>query len=326
MEYIIFYDENYLSETKKEIGDFVVLSDGIGRICDADFSDKNYIMDKYVKFDDNFASRLKYSIFVRHYYRLDSVLNSFEQLKICDLKIDKSKVCALHAVYGAGVENKTSEILKKLENEGYNCDIKNPKIVISTTFLDKIYIGVSNREELPTNYKQGMPHYAKRNEISRAEFKLQEAIEYYKLNTEKVHIALDLGASPGGWTHLLAENGIKVAAVDPAELDPRVSNNKNVKHYKELSQNFLTHYDGKFDMVVNDMKMFGDKSAHIVCNCEKIINDGATLIMTIKLAETKIWEQITAALDVLKEKFKIVGVKKLFHNRQEVTVIAEFKQ
>ncbi len=325
MEYIIFYDENYLNEAKKEIGDFVVLSDGIGRICDDDFCGKNYIMDKYVNVDESLASRLKHSIFVRHYYRLDTELNSFEQLKINDLKIDKTKVCALHAVYGADVENKTSEVLKMLENEGYKCDIKKPEIVISATFLDKIYIGVSSREELPTNYKQGMPHYAKRNEISRAEFKLQEAIEYYKLNTAKVRTALDLGASPGGWTHLLAGKGIKVAAVDPAELDPRVSKNKNVKHYKELSQNFLTHYNGKFDMVVNDMKMFGDKSAHIVCNCEKIINDGATLVMTIKLAETKIWEQITAALDVLKEKFTIIGVKKLFHNRQEVTVVAEFR-
>jgi len=325
MEYIIFYDENYINETKKEIGDFVALSDGIGRICDADFSDKNYIMSKYVKVDENLASRLKHSIFVRHYYKIDKVLSTFDQLKISDLKIDKTKVCALHAVYGVGVENKTFDILKMLENEGYSCDIKAPEIVISATFLDKIYIGVSPRAELPTNYKQGMPHYAKRNEISRAEFKLQEATEYYNLNTAKVHTALDLGASPGGWTHLLAKKGIKVIAVDPAELDPRVSKNKNVIHYKELSQNFLTHYNEKFDMVVNDMKMFGDKSAHIVCNCEKIINTGATLVMTIKLAETKIWEQITATLDILKEKFNIIGVKKLFHNRQEVTVVAEFR-
>lgn len=325
MEYIIFYDENYLNETKKEIGNFVVLADGIGRISDDDFCDNNYIMDKYIKYDENLFNRLKYSIFVRHYYRLSRVLNGFEELQMRDLGIDKTKVCALHAVYGAGVENKTEDILQMLKTEGYVCDIKNPEIVISALFLDKIYIGVSNREELPTNYKQGMPHYAKRNEISRAEFKLQEAIEYYKINVTKVCTALDLGASPGGWTHLLAEKGVKVVAVDPAELDARVSKNKNVKHFKELSQNFLTHYDGKFDMVVNDMKMFGDKSAHIVCNCAGIINAGATLVMTIKLAETKILGQIIATLDVLKERFKIVGVKKLFHNRQEVTVVAEFK-
>ncbi len=325
MEYIIFYDENFLNETKKEIGDFTRLVDGIGYISSENFCNKNYIMDKYISFEESLENRLKYSIFVRHFYKVERILNNFEELEIDDLSIDKTKICALHAVYGVGVENKTHDILKMLENLGYACDIKNPEIVISATFLDKIYIGISLREDLPTNYKQGMPHYAKRDEISRAEFKLQEAIEYFNLNLSKFGTALDLGASPGGWTHLLANNGLGVVAVDPAELDARVVKNKNVKHYKELSQNFLTHYDGKFDMVVNDMKMFGDKSAHIVCNCEKIINTGATLVMTIKLAETKIWEQIVAVLDILKEKFNIIGVKKLFHNRQEVTVIAEFK-
>ena len=325
MEYIIFYDENYLDETKKEIGNFAVLADGIGLISETNFSNKNYIMDNYISFEDSLYNRLKYSIFVRHFYKVEKIANSIQEVNIDDLNVTKSNVCALHIVYGKKVENETQNVLVKLKDKGIVCDIKKPDVIISMTVVDKVYVGVTPREELSTNYRRGMPHYAMKGEISRAEFKLQEAIEYYNLDLSNVHNVLDLGASPGGWTHLLAEKGIKVAAVDPADLDARVYKNKNVKHYKELSQKFLTHYDGKFDLVVNDMKMFGDKSAHIVCNCAKNFESGTILVMTIKLAETKIWEQIIAALDILKENFQIIGVKKLFHNRQEVTVVAKFR-
>jgi 23S rRNA (cytidine2498-2'-O)-methyltransferase len=42
-------------------------------------------------------------------------------------------------------------------------------------------------------------------------------------------VCLDLGASPGGWTWLLAQCGARVIAVDKAPLDPRVLGLANVE-------------------------------------------------------------------------------------------------
>lgn len=326
MEYVIFYDANYISEVQKEVGRFVVLGEGIGLINDELFCGKYYIMDKYINFADNLYNRLKFSIFVRHFYEVKFILNDVSELFAIDFDIPKDNEIALHAVYTNEAENCTRMVLDWFSKKGYTNNIKNPDFVISITFADKLYVGCSARAELPTNYKQGMPHFAKRDEVSRAEFKLQEAIEFFNISMAGVKTALDLGASPGGWTHLLANNGVAVVAVDPANLDERVNRMKNVKHFKETSQIFVAHYNDKFDMVVNDMKMFGDKSAHIVCNCSKNFNTCAVLVMTIKLAEQMLWEQIASALDILKEHFEILGVKKLFHNRQEVTVVGKFKK
>lgn len=324
MSYVIFFDEKFLAEVRGEVGDFENLGDGVGLVAENGGRGKNYVMDKYIAFDDDVFNRLKHAIFVRHFYHVDCVLDNIDELDIEKLGIPKDKKVALHLLYSAGMPSCTQAILGKLEQCGYKNDIKNPDFVISITFAGKIYVGCCKRAALPTNYKAGMPHFAKRDEISRAEYKLQEVVERYNIDVRNIECALDLGASPGGWTHMLARNAKSVVAVDPAELDDRVSGLKNVLHYKEPSQSFLTHYDGMFDMVVNDMKMIGDKSAYIVCNCTKNIKAGAVLVMTIKLAEENIWEQIVAALEMLKPHFQIVGVKKLFHNRQEVTVVAKF--
>lgn len=44
--------------------------------------------------------------------------------------------------------------------------------------------------------------------------------------------ALDIGASPGGWTAFLAEKFDKVIAVDPGALDETVLARPNVTHIK----------------------------------------------------------------------------------------------
>jgi 23S rRNA (cytidine2498-2'-O)-methyltransferase len=58
---------------------------------------------------------------------------------------------------------------------------------------------------------------------NRAYLKLWEAFVVLGRFPEPGDTAVDLGASPGGWTWLLAELGCRVAAVDKAPLDPTVA-------------------------------------------------------------------------------------------------------
>ncbi len=48
------------------------------------------------------------------------------------------------------------------------------------------------------------------------------------------HVAVDVGAAPGGWTRLLARACAPVYAIDPANLDPDVVALPNVVHIKGL--------------------------------------------------------------------------------------------
>ena len=57
---------------------------------------------------------------------------------------------------------------------------------------------------------------------SRAYLKLWEALVRLDRWPAAGDVCLDLGASPGGWTWLLAQLGAQVIAVDKAPLDPRV--------------------------------------------------------------------------------------------------------
>lgn len=271
---------------------------------------------------------LENSIFVRFYHKIDLVSDEvdFEQLQLLLKKINQTTI-SIRVVYGLDTAFKgiTQDIASYFEKQGYIIDVKNPQVVISIFAGDKLYCSVDLLSNLSSNYRAGAPHYSKVEEISRAEFKLKEAIEKFKINLTNVKSCIDLGASPGGWTHLLAKMGKSVVAVDPAELDSRIYKLSNVKHIKMLSQDYLKGNNEKFDMIVNDMKMFGDKSAHIVCNCVNNLNTNAILVMTIKLAEVDLYSQIIKAVKILNQSFNIISIKKLFHTRQEVIVYAKLK-
>ncbi len=58
---------------------------------------------------------------------------------------------------------------------------------------------------------------------SRAYLKLWEALTQLGLYPRPSEMCLDLGASPGGWTWVLACLGASVLAVDKAPLDPRIA-------------------------------------------------------------------------------------------------------
>ena len=64
---------------------------------------------------------------------------------------------------------------------------------------------------------------------SRAYLKLWEALVRLDRWPKAGDVCLDLGASPGGWTWLLAQSGARVMAVDKAPLDPRVTGLANVE-------------------------------------------------------------------------------------------------
>ena len=159
------------------------------------------------------------------------------------------------------------------------------------------------------------------NQISRAEHKLLEAFDYFKINTKKYKTALDLGAAPGGWSKILLEKNLKVVAVDPAILDSRLLKNKNLSHFKSTSQEFFKRNKEHYDIIVNDMKMSPEDSLNIMYEARKYLNKNGIMITTLKLNSENLLEQASKCVDSVKRKFNFIGVHQLFNNRSECTIV-----
>ena len=72
-------------------------------------------------------------------------------------------------------------------------------------------------------------------------------------------------------------------------------------------------------LIVNDMSVDPSKSAALMCLMAHALKRDAVAVMTIKLPTLKAHKHINEASVVLKHAFKIIDIRHLFHNRQEVT-------
>jgi len=152
--------------------------------------------------------------------------------------------------------------------------------------------------------------------ICRSEFKLLEAINRFKIKLPSEGLALDLGASPGGWSNVLKNLGFDVTAVDPASLDSRVV---GIKHFKGRAENFRS--EEKFDILVNDMNLNPVDSARIVLSQVDNLKKHAYVILTIKFTRKNYERMISDVKEVLKKDFDVLSTKNLFHNHEEVTML-----
>jgi hypothetical protein len=73
--------------------------------------------------------------------------------------------------------------------------------------------------------------------------------------------------------------------------------------------------------VVNDMNLEPDESAALMCEAARYLAPGAPAIMTIKVTVRSPLRLVRGTLAVLQHAYEARGVRSLFHNRQEVTVI-----
>ncbi len=158
--------------------------------------------------------------------------------------------------------------------------------------------------------------------VSRSALKLLEAIGLFSVPLATHGNALDLGAAPGGWSQVLAGYGMRVTAVDPGELDPRVRRQRDVHAVTCTAQAFIGATSERFDVVVNDMRLDARESARLLVAARPLLLSSAIALITLKLPEHSPSIVLKHALAILREGFAILGVRCLYYNRNEVTVFA----
>lgn len=183
-----------------------------------------------------------------------------------------------------------------------------------------LYMGCSIPRDNLSDWPGGAVRFRKdEGLISRAAFKLLEAERAFEFPLDQFSNALDLGAAPGGWTSVLLERGLKVTAVDTAEMDPSLERHPRLRHMRKNTAD-ITFPPGSFDLLVCDMSWDPHRTCRLVSNLAPSLTAGGSGIITLKLMYRKPFQSIQDLVEDYSELFDIRKVKQLFHNREEVTM------
>ena len=113
--------------------------------------------------------------------------------------------------------------------------------------------------------------------------------------------------------------------MDPADLDARVASDRNVHHVRTTAGAFLSATSQHFDLIVNDMRMTPTRSCGVMLNAARCLNPGALAILTLKISPQQPLRAVREALELLRRSYEIRFARQLYHNRNEVTVVARIQ-
>ncbi len=184
----------------------------------------------------------------------------------------------------------------------------------------KLFMGCSRPRDNLSDWPGGAVRFRKDESlVSRAAFKLLEAERAFGLPLDRFSNALDLGAAPGGWTSVLLDRGLKVTAVDPAEMDESLATHPNLRHIRRNAAD-VSFSPGTFDLFVCDMSWDPYHTCRIVSELASSVTAGGSGIITLKLMHRKPLQTIDDLTEEYGRHFDVRQVKQLFHNREEVTI------
>lgn len=159
----------------------------------------------------------------------------------------------------------------------------------------------------------------KENPPNRAYLKLWEALTLLNRYPQKGDLALDLGASPGGWTYVMQSFGAQVTAVDKAPLSPKIASLPGVQCLQqsafalEPEQSEVT-----YNWVLSDVACYPERAYNLIMKWIES-KKAKQLIFTIKL-------QGKTDLKIIQELQKIPNshISNLFYNKHEATFFYPF--
>lgn len=169
--------------------------------------------------------------------------------------------------------------------------------------------------------------------VSRAFYKLREVASRMDLKLDVAH-AIDVGASPGGWTVCLCQAGCaKVTAVDPGllNLPASVAKSGKVEHLRMRIEDAIPLLEARggvrLEMLVCDMNAPPLDVVNIAMRALPLLAPGASLVLTFKNPFVRKAEWHTAmdcALEQLRTVADGVEVMHLLANTSRETTVAGY--
>lgn len=187
-------------------------------------------------------------------------------------------------------------------------------VVGGFTLLDKNTLVYSAKRQKKWPKGQCLFVEDKTNPPNRAYLKLWEALSLLEKYPQSGETALDLGASPGGWTYVMQSLGTSVTAVDKALLAPAIAKLPRVQFLQQsafaIDPATLTE---TYDWVLSDIACYPERAYALIM---KWIASGRAkqMIFTIKLQGETSLSSIKPFKDIPNSR-----VIQLFYNKHEAT-------
>ncbi|MFS8775256.1 SAM-dependent methyltransferase [Synechococcus sp. R65.1] len=277
-------------------------------------------------------------IFLRHICPIQREL-WLDEGSLAGLRLDEELLAAINPALSFSVQTrlfgklnfKPFQINEALAAQvvaavGSPLQVRDPQQVISVVILAnstgiRVWLGLSLAEQNLSNWAGGIHRFRRDpGQISRSEFKLLEAIQVFHIPLQPGGRALDLGAAPGGWSRILRLYGQEVTAVDPAALDERLHSDAGICYHRLSAQAYLARCRERFHLILNDMRLDGRTSAHLMTAFAPHLEPEGAALMTLKLPSRRRLRVLQQTLDILSSTFAVVRARHLFHNRSEVTL------
>lgn len=189
---------------------------------------------------------------------------------------------------------------------------------------DRWLLGWHSAGSVPSTWVGGVPPIQQQAVISRAYYKLREAIAWSKLPMREGDSALELGAAPGGACQYLLERGLKVVGVDPAEMSPDILAHPNFEHWRMRGAEIQKKRLRQLDWLVCDSNV---APQHTLDSVEGIATNQHValqgMVLTLKMPDWKLVDQLPSQIDRIKSwGYSNVEARHLAFNRQEICVVA----
>lgn len=280
-------------------------------------------------------------IFLRHIQPVDRIIeingnaNDLEQLSemVRNARlVFQNKRTAVHIRRAAGSvfhysAADTKAVLDAvLEEVDAEPAVQQPDVIITIYAARHVlYAGFGTPEDMLSDWPGGAVRFQREEgQISRAKFKLLEAERSFGLDYSQYQHALDVGAAPGGWTSLLLERGLRVTAIDTADMHPSLTGRRELTFLKRNAAEAKLS-PGSFDLLVCDMSWSPMLMCKLILDLEAALTEHAAAIITIKLMHRKPLQTIREVRERLEAVFAVRKAKQLFHNREEITLYLQKK-
>ena len=207
-------------------------------------------------------------------------------------------------------------------------DPQRPRLHLCFTAGDTAFLARSDpRDSAP--WPLGIPRLKLHADApSRSALKLEEALLVLLDERERVALlrpgmrAADLGAAPGGWTWVLARNGLQVTAIDNGPLRPHVFDSGRVEHLR--ADGFGWQPPRALDWMVCDMV---EQPRRVAARMAQWFAQGwcRQAVFNLKLPMKKRWAETRLCLDLFATQAQrplSIRARQLFHDREEITVYA----
>jgi 23S rRNA (cytidine2498-2'-O)-methyltransferase len=160
--------------------------------------------------------------------------------------------------------------------------------------------------------------------ISRANWKMHEALNWSQLPIQKGDRFVELGSAPGGSSQALLSRGLRVMGIDPADMDEAVLSHPNFSHLRMRAADVPRQALSGVRWLSIDTNV---APRHTLDAVEALVTHAKVhirgMLLTLKFSDWSLAAEIPCYLDRIRSwGYRYVRARQLAFNRREICVAA----